>query len=154
MALRPDRIHIDSRIDHFMTQTADRGGIVAVKTAGSGVAMDQSQQEVYYATDPSGVEPVGLLTCDVVDLDLTRQHINFHKEEVQKGGKVTVWTKCQVTTDYLASGITVSAGDPAYLAAEGRISNDDALGGVRVGSFDSTKDEDGFAKVSINLPRS
>lgn len=154
MPLKADRIHIDSRIDHFMNHTADRGGIVAVKTAGSGIAMDQASQEVEYPTDPSGVEPVGVLMSDVKNLDLTRQRINEHKEEVQQGGKVTIWTKCQVTTDYLASGITVSAGDKAYLDKEGRISNDDANGGVRVGSFDSVKNEDGFAKVSVNLPRS
>ena len=154
MALKADRIHIDSRIDYFMNQTAERGGVVCVKTAGSGAAMDQSNQAVEYASNPSGAQPVGVLMCDVVDLDLTRQHMNWHKEEVQKGGKVTVWTKCQVTTDYLASGITVSAGDTAYLGEHGRYTNVDTLAGGKVGTFDSIKNQEGFAKISVNLPRS
>jgi hypothetical protein len=154
MALKTDRIHIDSRIDYFMTHTASRGGVAVVQNAGSGAAMDQAAQRVEYATAPSGTNPIGVLMCDVVNLDLARQKMNVHKEEVQQGGKVTLWTKCQVTTDYLASGITVTAGQPAYLGAEGRITNVDsgAEASPRVGRFESRLDEAGFAKVSINLP--
>jgi Arc/MetJ family transcription regulator len=39
---------------------------------------------------PSGKVPVGLLLNDMVNIDLTRQHLNQHKDEVQKGGKVTL----------------------------------------------------------------
>jgi hypothetical protein len=154
MALKTDRIHIDSRVDYFMTHTASRGGIVVVQNAGSGAAMDQAAQRAEYATAASGTSPIGVLMCEVVNLDLTRQKMNVHKEEVQQGGKVTVWNKCQVTTDYLASGITVTAGQHAYLGAEGRITNVNtgAAASPKVGTFESRKDEAGFAKVSINLP--
>jgi hypothetical protein len=50
-----------------------------------------------------------------------------------------------------------SAGDPAYLTAAGEVTKTvSATGGVvatpPVGRFMSTKDEDGYAKVEINLP--
>ena len=154
MALRPDRVHVDSRVDYFMNQTAERGGIVVVAgTSGSGTAMDQSVQAVEYSTSPSGKYPVGLLMSQVVNLDLTRQHQNFHQEEVQQGGKVTVWTKGQVTTNYVQSGVSPAAGEVAYLHREGRFTNVDNIGGAPVvGRFASKKDQDGYVKVDVNLP--
>ena len=154
MSLKPDRDPVQTDISFFCNQTASRGGIVCFSTAGSGVAMDQAAAAVQYKTSASGGKPVGILLNDVVNLDLTRQKANVHKDEVQLGSKVTIMTKGWVVTDYLTSGITVSAGDTAYMAAEGRITNVNA-GAVAtpvVGAFLSTKDEDGFAKVSVNLP--
>ena len=157
MALKPDRIHIDSQIDFFMNEVAERGGIVCVSTVGSGAAMDQAEQLATYAANPSGVGTLGMLTCDVVDLDLTRQHENWHKEEVQKGGKVTIWNKCTVVTDRVYPGVTPTAGQKAYVAHSGYIANsavvsDDSDTDPVVGKFLSTKDEDGYCKVAVNLP--
>ena len=87
MNLRTDRRHVDSDIGYFMTSVATRGGIVSIVTTGSGAAMDQVEAEVGYVANPSGVQPVGVLMDDVVNLDLTRQHINWHKSEVQVNGK-------------------------------------------------------------------
>jgi hypothetical protein len=148
MALKPDRSTSFDDISFFCNQTAERGGIVAYATVGSGVSMDDGK------TAASGNKPLGLLLNTVVNLDLTRQKMNSHKDEVQKGSKVTIRQHGWVVTDYLTSGITVSAGDPAYMGNEGRITNVNA-GAVAtpiVGQFMSKKDEDGFAKVFINLP--
>jgi hypothetical protein len=156
MALKSDRIHVDSQIDFFMNETAERGGIVSVSTAGSGAAMDQGQALATYKAVASGVLPLGVLMCDVVDNDLTRVHENWHKEEVQKGGKVTIWNKCTVVTNRIVG--TPTAGRYAYVGPSGLLSGtryqtDDTGGATTpVGRFLSTKDEEGFAKVSINLP--
>lgn len=153
MGLRTDRIHVDSLIDCFMTSTASRGGIACLNTAGSGAAMDQSAQLAAYIAAPSGQAPLGVLMCDVVDNDLTRQHENWHKEEVQVNGKVTIWNKCTVVTDMVYPGQTPTAGQRAYVLHSGYIGNSDVIGGnLLVGRFLSTKDEDGYAKVSVNLP--
>jgi len=157
MALRPNRIHVDSQIDFFMDDVAERGGIVSISTTGSGVAMDQGAQLCEYAANPSGVSTLGVLMCDVVNLDLTRQHENFYKEEVQKGGKVTIWNKGTVLTDMIYPGTTPTAGQIAYVAHSGYIAptdivSDSSTMSHEVGRFMSTKDEDGFCKVSINLP--
>jgi len=166
MNLRTDRRHVDSDISFFMNSTATRGGIVSLNgTGSSGVAMDQAESTVAYAAEPSGIEPVGLLINDVVNLDLTRQHINFHKDEVQVGGKVTVWTDCTVVTDFVYPDHTPTPGQTAYVCDSGYIGNADistdagqSTNGVGVsstrivGRFLTGKDEDGYAKVSIKLP--
>ncbi len=154
MALKGDRKHIDSRIDMFMNHVATRGGIVCALTAGSGTALDQSVQAVHYDSSPSGATPIGVLMGDMVNLDLTRQHENWHKEEVQKGGKVTIWEKCEVTTNVIVSGDTVTVGQPAYLATQGQVTNTNtgAIASPRIGTFMSTKDENGYAKLAVNLP--
>jgi hypothetical protein len=152
MALLAHRKHIDSRIDFFMNETAERGGIASFSTAGSGEANDQSLQVCTYAATPSGKVPVGILMNDVVSLDLTRQHLNWYKDEVQINSKVTLWEKGEVLTNLIQPGITVSAGDKAFLHASGYVSNTRFLGGPCVGEFRSKKDENGYAKLDVNLP--
>lgn len=154
MALKPHRIHLDSDISFFMTSTASRGGFVVISTVGSGDAMDQSSAVAAYASNPSGNMPLGCLMCDVVNIDLTRQKLNPGKHEVQVNTKVTIWTKGEVQTDMIYPGLTIAAGDKAYLTVSGLLTNVD--GGANatpiVGSWRSSKDEDGFAKVAFNLP--
>lgn len=153
MGLKADRVHLDSMIDFFMNETATRGGVVVASTMGSGAAMDQSQQLATYAAAPSGKTPLGVLMCDVVNLDLTRQKLNVHAEEVQQGGKVTIWSKGTVVTNMIYPGVTPAAGNNAVLAHSGYLHTSDVIGGNQVvGKFLSTKDEDGYAKVSVNLP--
>ena len=159
MALKSDRNELQTDISFFMNETATRGGIASVSTVGSGAALDQGAALVTYAALPSGKVAVGLLLNDMVDLDLTRQHINFHKDEVQKGGKVTLLRKGWVVTNNI-EGTTPVAGSPAFVAHSGNLSitdlaNDhvDTDGSTRlVGRFLSTIDEDGYAKVNIDLP--
>lgn len=150
MALKSDRIELLTDISFFMTTTATRGGVVSAVTSGSGVSMDDANAVVAYAAVASGAKPVGVLLNDVVDLDLTRQHINWHKDEVQKGGKVTVLRQGQVTTNMLVSGITPAVGTPAYVGASGLIGTS-STNAVQVGQFLSAKDADGYAKVSVNI---
>jgi hypothetical protein len=155
MALLPHRKHVDSRIDFFMNETAERGGIVSFSTAGSGEANDQAAQLCTYAASPSGAIPLGVLMNDVVNLDLTRQHLNWYKDEVQKNSKVTIWEKGEVLTNMIQPGITITAGQEAFLHASGYVSNTNFLdqSNNRVGRFMSTKDEYGFAKLEVNLPK-
>jgi hypothetical protein len=160
MALKGDRYEGITDISFFMDATAERGGICTMLTAGSGAALDQSNAAVQYAANPSGYMPVGLLLNDMVNLDLTRQHINFHKNETQQGGKCTVLLEGWVVTNFIYPGITPTAGAKAYTSLSGYISttaesDDSGLGaGEAVGRFLSTKDEDGYCKVYIKLPHS
>lgn len=151
MALKPDRIELMTDVSFFMNTTATRGGVVSISTAstGVGVAMDDANAVVAYASNPSGAYAVGVLLNDVVDLDLTRQHINWHKDEVQKGGKVTILRNGQVTTSNVAG--SPAAGQTAYLHSGGNLSPTQLTGAVAVGQFLSAKDSDGYAKVSINI---
>ena len=150
MALKGDRYELDTDISYFMNETASRGVVVSVSTQGSGAATDSAAALVTVAADPSGKAPIGVLLNDMVDIDQTRQHLNGHKNEVQKGSKVTLLTKGFVVTDRISG--TPTAGQVAYLGASGLISGSQATGASAVGRFLSTKDADGYAKVAINLP--
>jgi hypothetical protein len=152
MALKPDRIELLTDVSFFMASTAERGGVVSVVTAtsGVGVSMDDGNAVVAYAAVASGAKPVGILLNDVVNLDLTRQHINWHKDETQVGGKVTLLRVGQVTTNQLVAGTTPSAGADAYVGVSGLIGTS-STNAVKIGQFLSAKDTDGYAKVSVNL---
>jgi len=156
MALKGDRYEGMTDVSFFMNDTsAAKGGIAVLVTGGSGVALDQSKALVTYAAAASGNIPVGLCLNDMVNIDQTRQHINFHKNEVQKGGKVTLLTDGWVLTNMVTG--TPDAGDPAYLTAAGKVTpTQHATGGVvatpPVGRFMSSLDEDGYVKLSVKLP--
>ena len=150
MALKPDRIEAYTDISFFMNEVGERGGVVVHSTSGSGVSMDDPNAVVEYAASPSGKSPAGLLLNDVVNLDLTRQHINWHKDEVQVGSKVTLLRQGQVTTNVVASGLNISAGNAAYFGAEGALTTV-STNSTQVGRFLSDYDADGYVKVDINI---
>tara|TARA_R110002110_G_scaffold151953_5_gene344399 strand:+ start:1053 stop:1538 length:486 start_codon:yes stop_codon:yes gene_type:complete len=157
MALKTDRSTLQTDISFFANEAATRGGVVSLSTGGSGASMDNGAALVTYVASPSGKVPVGLLVNDMVNIDLTRQHLNQHKDEVQKGGKVTLLTKGWVVTSNL-EGTDPNAGDPAFLAHSGNIATSAIAGNptnpahLQVGRFLSDVDEDGYAKVFIDLP--
>lgn len=154
MALKPTREVVKTDISYFMTATASRGGIVSISTVGSGDAMDDGSAVVAYNASPSGKLPVGLLLQDVVNIDLTRQKLNPYQDQKQVGDKVALCQVGDFVTDMLVPGITVAANQVAYLGHSGLLTNanlNDVATPV-VGIFKSKKDEDGFAKVAINLP--
>jgi hypothetical protein len=159
MALKGDRYEIQTDVSFFMNEVAERGGVVtlAAGSTPSGVAMDSSANVVTYVTNPSGKVPIGILLNDMVNIDLTRQHINWHKDEIQKGGKVTVLRKGYVVTNKISGTGTPAAGDAAYVADSGLISTSTRgvaldANAVKIGRFLTAKDSDGYAKVEINLP--
>ena len=152
MALRPDRDEHLTDLSFFMNETAERGIVVVASTQGSGSAMDDSAAAVKIGAQlglPTDA-PVGLLLNDVVNLDLTRQHINYAKDEVQKGSKVLLLRVGTVVTDQISGAITM--GDPAHIATGGELCSATAYSGSAViGRWLSKKDADGYAKVAINI---
>jgi hypothetical protein len=155
MALKADRNELDVDISFFMNETGEKGQIVVLSTVGSGAAMDQANALVTVAAADTTNIPVGVLLNDVVDIDLTRQHINWHKDEVQKGGKVSLLKKGYIVTDQIEG--TPTAGALAYLddADTGKFAVAASVADTKysvVGRFMSILDEDGYAKVEVNLP--
>lgn len=153
MALKSDRIEAYTDISFFCNDsTAERGGIMvhATGVGASGTAMDSSSAVVTYAPVGTGRIPAGLLLNDVVSLDLTRQHINWHRDEVQTGSKVTLLRQGQVTTNLIVAGAVVGTGSGAFVGTSGYLTTV-STNSTRVGTFLSAKDSDGYAKVDINL---
>ena len=148
MALKPDRIEFLTDISNFMNTTAERGGVVSFLSSGVGASMDDGNAVVGYATLSSGTVPAGILLNDVVNYDLTKQHINWMKDEMQVGGKVTLLKIGQITSDMVVGSPV--AGNSAYVGPSGLVSVD-STNSIRVGTFLSGKDSDGFVKLSVNL---
>lgn len=148
MALKSDRYELQTDISFFYNAAATtRGCLVAHGgTAGTGAAMDQGANLCVKSTSAA---PLGVLLNDVVDKDLTRTHLNQYKDEVQKGGKVTILRKGYVVTDNVTG--SPSAGDVAY-QCETTAGNVATSGTNVVGAFLSAQDADGYAKVEVNLP--
>ncbi len=151
MSLRPGRFEDATDISFFMNVVATRGLIVVHDGVGSGEALDDAASTVAVPTGqaPSTTKPAGLLLNDVVNIDQTRQHINWHQDEVQLGGKVCLLRRGWVVTDSISG--TPSAGDTAYYTNAGLVTPTDPGSCPKVGRFLSKKDVDGFAKVEINI---
>lgn len=150
-------------------------------TAASGSAMDQAVNQVWYSLNATGLRPLGLLLNDVVNVDLTRQILNPYKSEVQVGDKITVLKKGYVLTNRIVTtigpnSVAITAGAPAYTGPSGFISSvasgslglgntttangsgkdfnahiNSPSGSYVIGKFLSAADEDGYAKVYIDL---
>ena len=168
MALKTDRSELETDISFFYNVgTATRGGVACMDTTtvlASGAAMDQGVNRAAYVTAVPTSVPVGLLLTDVVNKDLTRTHLNFYKDEVQKGGKVTLLRRGWVLTNNITG--SPAPGDLAFadsgvagnlcngVSLFGSTANTNTLknsGNFLVGRFLSNKDAEGYAKVWINI---
>jgi hypothetical protein len=162
--LKGDRLELQTDVSMFGNSIMTRGGVACFQTVGSGAAMDQAVALVYYPNSSSGAVVKGLLLDDMVSYDLTRQHINWYRDEVQIGGKVVIGVKGYWITNNIIAGSTaaIAVGDLAVLCSSGNLTNLAASadwGGTawnkalnpKVGRFTSTQDEDGYAKVELQL---
>lgn len=159
MALKADRSVEATDISFFYdANTATRGGVACLTTTNeaSGAAMDQGANTITYKTGASTDVPVGILLNDVVNKDLTRTHLNEHKDEVQQGGKVTIMSRGWVVTNNITGN--PSAGDLAFVdtTTAGNLVpgpvNPANSGNLMVGRFMTNQDSDGYAKLFVNLP--
>lgn len=154
MALKSFRRYGQDTQDFFMDEVAERGGFVCLSTVGSGEATDQGEALVTYAASPSGKLPVGCLMQDMVNKDLSQTFLNYFKAEVQKGSKVNIWTQGTVVTNMIYPGQTPAVNKVAYLGPSGLLTATDTNTNATpvVGTWMSSKDADGYAKVAFNLP--
>ena len=155
MALRPDKYIIESDGTCYLNDVAAKGVILVYSTAGSGAALGDSRNLVTLAASASGTKVAGILQQDFVNIDETRFHINWHKEEQNIGDNCDMGKKGWWHTDKVTGSPTV--GDKAYLTANGVVTPTiSSTGGLvatpLVGEFGGAKDEHGFVKLILNLP--
>lgn len=157
MALKPDREYneVTDITNFWTTVAAEKGGVASVVTQGSGAAIGvnivDEPNVVGYVADPSGAIAKGVLLQTVTAaMSATRDFVNYENQEIRPGDKCTLVKKGFVVTDMI-TGTAPSAGDAAYLAASGYISKTQATGAPQIGRFETTKDANGFARVSIDI---
>ena len=166
MALKPDFfLGGVQHVDWYMNVAGEKGEFVCINnaTSPSGAGMDQSEAVAFKHLTAGGdggvasgvVRPLGVLMTDVVSIDLTRQHINQYKDEVSIGSKVWILGNSNwVVTNAIRAGITPAIGDTAILAPSGQLTNvgsHGVSGAQAVGRFLSVKDENGYAKVLVDI---
>lgn len=158
MALKPDREYNETTdITNFWTTVAaEKGGCASVVTQGSGAAIGQNIVDeanvVGYVASATGAIAKGILLDTVGErMSVTRDFPNFENGEIRPGDKCTLVKKGFVVTDMIAAGNTPTAGAAAYLAASGFISSTSGANTPQIGRFETTKDSDGFARVSIDI---
>lgn len=155
MSLRPDRIVLETDISHSLSDVTNKGVGLVYQNTGSGVALGTYQGTLHLASNPSGLRFAGILLQDFVNVDETRFHINWNREQQQIGDNADVAVKGWLVTDQVV-GAPVE-GSKAYLTANGQFTPTvSATGGLAAtplaGEFGSEIDESGFAKIKINLP--
>jgi hypothetical protein len=155
MAIKADRQVSSTEIGFYLNEVAEKGVIVSLSTAGSGVALDATRNLATVAANSSGNKPLGMLLNDFVSVDQTRFPINWHKDQAATGDKCTIMTKGWAVTNKITG--TPTAGDNAVLSSSGTVAVS-TLGAVfnevanpRVGKFRTTKDADGYARVYVDL---
>lgn len=159
MALKPDRDYNETTdITNFWTTVAaEKGGMACVVTQGSGAAIginlaDEANVVGYLATININSVPKGILLQTVAAaMSATRDFPNFENGEIRPSDKCTLVTQGWVVTDMIHPSVTPSAGDPAYLAVSGFVSSTSGALTRRVGRFETAKDANGFARVSIDI---
>lgn len=160
MALKHSRVVDKEDNSYYFNSIASRGGVGCVQTGGSGTALDNQGSPsspkplASYPATSSGAKPVGILTDDTVDIDTTKFHVNFHKREVDIPGKVNHIVKGTVSTNMIHAGVTPADGDLAFLHSSGLLgtTQNGAANNPRIGTWRSSKDADGYAKLEVNLP--
>lgn len=155
MALKGDRVIIETDISLTCESVAERGVILCKHTDGSGAAIGDLAGKADLYASASGKKPAGLLMGDVVNVDLTRYKLNQHKDEVPVGNRVTLLRKGSVVTNKVTG--TPAFGDKAYLTSNGVLTPTlSSTGGLvatpLIGEFKGGLDEAGYVKVDINLP--
>lgn len=155
MAIRPDRLILEDDSYHTLAATTEKGVGVCYNAAGSGTALGDRQGTLQVAASPSGLVFAGILLQDFVNVDETRFHINWNREEQQSGDNAQVMTKGWVVTNKVTGA--PSEGSRAYLTVNGTFTPTvSATGGVAAtpvaGEFGSSVDESGYVKIKINLP--
>lgn len=155
MALKADRNIEAVELGFFINETANGGEVMSISTVGSGVAMDPSVNLVTAKASSSGAKPVGVCLQEVVNNDLTRVPNNWHKDQANVGDKVTLLRKGWIVTNKLTG--TITGGDVAVLSSSGTLAVKAApatyneVANPVIGRFMSDKDQNGYAKVYIDL---
>jgi hypothetical protein len=155
MALKPDREELTQDISFYMNEVAERGGIAVLLTVGSGggwkTVMGETKNVVTYAANPSGKQPAGILLNDMVVLNaaigMTQRF--GQRDEMPVGGKCTLLRRGWVVTNKISG--TPVGGEPAFAGPSGLISPTNGGGAPQIGQFLGSKDEDGYARVSVLL---
>lgn len=145
----------DSETSFYMAEAAEAGIIVCYPTSGtvSPPGLDDADNVAIVPTSTSD-KPIGIL-MDTVKADSDRYLPNETVREVLFDTAAGTYPKVEIirrgwfVTDMIHTGATVTPGAAAHFAVGGTFTS--VTTSARVGTFESNKDADGYARVRINL---
>jgi hypothetical protein len=130
--------------EFFCDCPAERGTVVELVKFESD--MQGGQYSVVRPGSHSG-QPIGILMESMVQIDLRTNHLNYYKDEVAVGSKVTILQDGWIVAGSFDKPVQV--GEPIYYNTAGRLTTEPT--GKPIGIALSSSDEDGFVKVKITL---
>lgn len=142
MSLRANRYEEIVDIRHFLNEVAEIGSFVYTKEQKGSQPYDE-------ATLIPNADFIGVLLCNVVNIDLCRYSLNYYSGDTQVGGRVSILTKGWIVMR-LPGRCTYPIKHPVYINPKGKLSL--IQWGRPIGRVMSTRDEDGFAKIEL-LPQ-
>lgn len=156
MALKGDRAVYITDIRNICDTTGEAGTLMQLKATqpsgrgvGQGINLGAPVAVPVTGTPASGTRILGVLVDDVVSIDPVRQHRNFQRTEQLVGENVCLLKDGYCRTNKITG--TPAAGDTAYVGTNGTFSNSQTNSIPAVGKFDTSKDTDGFALVTIKI---
>jgi hypothetical protein len=154
MALRPHRHVHQTTMDYILTQAAEPGTTLVA----SGVSTPTAAiADSSLLTVASGVSALGILLNTRESYNYAKETERFQYDTDDLNTVVSILREGEVETNLVVENAgSIVAGDPAYLAPDGKLGNStlgasDAEARLRVGQFLSTVDSDGFVRVRVNL---
>lgn len=157
MAIKGDRWELQTDMSSICNDVIVKGQFLTwgVNPGASGIALDDANNIVKLTTgSPSGLHPAGMSLVNTVNIDTTRQHVNFMKDELVIGSHVTLLKQGWVVTDQILVGTSPLPGDKVFVAYSGLVTNFNGAGAYvgPVGEFGGGVDPQGFAKIYVHLP--
>lgn len=157
VALKGDRAVYITNIRHICDTTGEAGTLMQLKASqptgravGQGINDSAPVAVPVTGTPASGIRVLGVLLDDVKGIDPVTQHRNFQRTDQLVGENVCILTDGFVRTNKITG--TPSAGDTAYVGANGTFSASQTNSIPAVGKFETSKDTDGFAIVVVKIP--
>lgn len=156
MAIKADR-QVDSwELGYYLNETASPGVIVVVSTATSGNDLDGTAALATVSANSSGTQPIGMLMSEFVSIDQTRVSRNPYKDQQVVGEKAAIMTKGWAVTNKVVSATAgcfaaLASSGSVVAVAEATVNTHNALLQPIVGRFRSGVDEDGYARVYVDL---
>lgn len=132
----------------MMFQDISRAFCTDIIGKGDFVSVTYENNSMRIVSKYNGEGLAGVSMNDVVDIDLT---VDFPKyDEVQRGGMINILNRGEVVLQIRGED-NPDLNTALYLTKKGRASTKQKKGRPYIGRTRSSKDEDGYAKVSLNI---
>ncbi len=139
--LKPKRMIRKTSCEFFCKEACCKGTVVGIEP--------DTDYDIVAPLHLLKNRPFGIIMNDVVDLDLTRQHINFYGDEVPHGGKVVVFRSGELLI-LMKQGYKVKRDTDIYVNPKTGLLTTKVTD-YKVGLSLSNQDSDGYVYIDFEF---